>query len=310
MKQLSLIFVTFFIVLVQCNSMVLANSAPAAPVLTVTVSGIHVDLNVTAVANADGYTVYYAPENLSQISNIDLGSLTSFSVDLWDGASFYLAVKAYNGGGSSDFSNIELIKIDSGKYQLGTVKAFAQGLNIDLISGAADQCYESSSIDMTIISDIYQCILACGSDPSCMLGCDSNDSVMTESFAYITMTLTNSTPADITITLEGGTAFVPASSGTQTMIISKDIVITIPAMSTITECLPVFCIDPELASPGDSDIFQISGIADKTCLQEIIAKVKGKTVTDSVKLQDTIWNCVDPSSSVTPEEWDWLNSLL
>jgi hypothetical protein len=308
MKQLKLMLVTFFAVLL-CNSMVFANGAPAAPVLTVSITGTQVDLNLTAVAGADGYKLFYAPENLSVIYNMDLGTQTSLSISLWDGASFYVAVKAYNGAGTSDFSNIELVKMSSGKYQLETVQTFPQGLNVGLISGDGAQCHDYSSMDMTVIMEMNACMMGCGSDIACITACSSSFVSTSESFAYLTMALVNSTPGELTITLPGGTAFVPASSGTQTMIIGKDVVITIPAMGTITECLPVFCIDPDLDAPGDGDVFQLSGIASKACLQEILAKVKGKTISDAWKLQDMIWNCVDPSLSVSQEEWDWLESI-
>jgi uncharacterized protein (TIGR02145 family) len=84
-----------------------------APTLTVTTSGINVSLSWTALSEADGYTLYYAPPDISYIADIDMETETSFSVDLWEGAAYYVAVKAYNSSGSSGYSNIEYFDLSS-----------------------------------------------------------------------------------------------------------------------------------------------------------------------------------------------------
>ena len=94
---------------------------PPAPSLTVTTDGITVSLSWTASAGADGYTLFYAPMDISYIGDIDMGNQTSFSIDLWDGASLYVAVKAYNSAGSSDYSNVEYFNIvGSGSTSIDT----------------------------------------------------------------------------------------------------------------------------------------------------------------------------------------------
>jgi C1A family cysteine protease len=87
-----------------------------APILTVTTSGINVYLFWTAVPGADGYTLYYAPSDISYIADIDMGTETSFSIPLWERAAFYVAVKAYNSSGNSGYSNIEYFDLSVSFY--------------------------------------------------------------------------------------------------------------------------------------------------------------------------------------------------
>jgi|GEM_PF-3302914 len=85
------------------------------PVLTISTNGVNVFTSWTAIPDAQGYILNYAPYPYmgpETIGRVDLGMLTSYSVNLWSGASFYVAIQAYNGGVESEFSNIELFKID------------------------------------------------------------------------------------------------------------------------------------------------------------------------------------------------------
>jgi len=91
-------------------------SVPTEPTLTATTSGTKVSLSWTSVAGAAGYTLYYAPYPYTgpdSIGNIPMGSQTSMSASLWNGASFYVAVQAYNGFGNSGYSNIEYFVINT-----------------------------------------------------------------------------------------------------------------------------------------------------------------------------------------------------
>ena len=80
---------------------------PSAPILTATTSGLTVSLSWSAVAGATGYILYYAPYPVATpIGNADMGSQTSLSVTLTEGAAYYVAVQANNSSGSSGYSNI------------------------------------------------------------------------------------------------------------------------------------------------------------------------------------------------------------
>jgi len=88
-----------------------ASDTPAAPTLTVTTSVATVTASWTTVAGATGYILYYAPypfTGLDSIESADMGNNTSISVTLWPGAAFFIAIKAHDSAGSSDYSNIEL----------------------------------------------------------------------------------------------------------------------------------------------------------------------------------------------------------
>ncbi len=87
------------------------NTSPAPldkPNIQLNVNDLQVTAGWQAVNGADGYRLYYAPyPNAEQIYHIDLGTQTNLSVTLWPGAAFYVAVKAYNSQGETDYSNIE-----------------------------------------------------------------------------------------------------------------------------------------------------------------------------------------------------------
>ncbi len=90
------------------------SSTPAAPILTVTTSAVSVTLSWNVVSGTTGYILYYAPypyTGVETIGSVDMGNETSVSFDLWNGAAFYVAVKAYNGAGFSEYSNIEFFSI-------------------------------------------------------------------------------------------------------------------------------------------------------------------------------------------------------
>ena len=85
-------------------------STLAAPTLTVANAGTKVTLSWSAVSGATGYTLFYAPHPYTgpeTIGSVDMGGQTGISANLSTGASFYIAVQAYNSAGSSGYSNIE-----------------------------------------------------------------------------------------------------------------------------------------------------------------------------------------------------------
>ncbi|MFO7599921.1 MAG: C25 family cysteine peptidase [Candidatus Desulfacyla sp.] len=86
-----------------------AAAAPDPPPLRLTVDGSRVTLSWGSVLNATGYTLCYAPNPYTgpdSIRSIDMGDKTGASFDLSKGASFFVAVRAYNAFGSSGYSNI------------------------------------------------------------------------------------------------------------------------------------------------------------------------------------------------------------
>jgi len=120
---------------VACGTAYLVYKSLAAPVLTVTTAGTTVALSWTTVNSATGYTLLYAPypfTGLSSIVSVDMGTQPGISINLWKGAAFWVAIQAYNSGGSSDFSNIEYFIIDS------SVSVVPASLNLPV--GGTDTC--------------------------------------------------------------------------------------------------------------------------------------------------------------------------
>jgi len=82
---------------------------PTAPTLSITTSDTWITVSWNAVSDATGYTLFYAPYPYTgpeTIGSINMGAQRYVSVKLWEGASFYVAVQAYNTAGSSGYSNI------------------------------------------------------------------------------------------------------------------------------------------------------------------------------------------------------------
>jgi hypothetical protein len=85
---------------------------PPAPVLSVAIQGKKLITSWGSAGNVSGYKFYYgATADTASMIAIDAGMLTSFSPELYEGAAFYLAIKAYNSAGESGFSNIEFFRI-------------------------------------------------------------------------------------------------------------------------------------------------------------------------------------------------------
>jgi hypothetical protein len=89
------------------------NSNIEAPQLQITQgTNYKVTANWNNSNNATGYKLFYAPEDVSYINSIDLGTNIEISVNLYSQAAFYVAIQAYNeDGNTSDYSNIEFFKL-------------------------------------------------------------------------------------------------------------------------------------------------------------------------------------------------------
>lgn len=80
---------------------------PAPPTLWLVQNAKNITLAWTRSDDATSYRVYYAPyPNADYIKFLDVGQASDFSVDLWEGAAFYVAVTALNTHGESNYSNI------------------------------------------------------------------------------------------------------------------------------------------------------------------------------------------------------------
>ncbi|BCG64374.1 MAG: hypothetical protein methR_P2147 [Methyloprofundus sp.] len=87
---------------------------PTAPVISVTTNGTKVNISWRGIANAEGYTLLYAPYPYTgpeSIGSIEIGNMTVLSEELWNGASFYVAVQSYRSDSVSEYSNVMLFTI-------------------------------------------------------------------------------------------------------------------------------------------------------------------------------------------------------
>lgn len=91
-----------------------STEAPQAPTLFNSTNGDNVKVYWSPKFDATGYTLYYAPypfTGIESIGSFDMGQVTEGEFTLWGGASFYIAIEAYNDSGASGYSNIGLFTI-------------------------------------------------------------------------------------------------------------------------------------------------------------------------------------------------------
>ncbi len=87
-------------------------TVPTAPLLSIAIADKTVTASWSSSSNASGYTLWYASaSNPSQFFAADVENSTSFSIELWGGAEFYVKLQAYNSAGSSEYSNVVFFRI-------------------------------------------------------------------------------------------------------------------------------------------------------------------------------------------------------
>jgi hypothetical protein len=85
------------------------------PVLTYQTNGANLSVTWTAVPGAQGYVLSYAPypyNGYDVIQAIDVGNVTNFGAELWDGAAYMIAVRAKNSQGDGEDSEFQHFTIE------------------------------------------------------------------------------------------------------------------------------------------------------------------------------------------------------
>ena len=80
------------------------------PELTYQTNGANLSVTWTAVPGAQGYVLSYAPypyNGYDVIQAIDVGNVTNFGAELWDGAAYMIAVRAKNSQGDGEDSEFQ-----------------------------------------------------------------------------------------------------------------------------------------------------------------------------------------------------------
>ena len=108
MRTKRLLLLTVMIMLFLSTRPLIAS--PSEPIITMTNSGQIISLNWTAISGSYGYNLYYADYSNPVLNKIDMGLSTKIQVTLPKGSIYYVAVKAYDGTGESNWSNIIIIK--------------------------------------------------------------------------------------------------------------------------------------------------------------------------------------------------------
>ena len=92
-----------------------SHALPNAPQLGYAINGTRITMNWNSVPNATGYRLNFMTSAYTGPGNfipVDLGAQTSFSYDqLQRGATYTIAMQAYNANGTSDYSNIETFTV-------------------------------------------------------------------------------------------------------------------------------------------------------------------------------------------------------
>lgn len=158
---------------------------PFAPQLEVDINNMEATFSWSGIPGAQSYIFHYAPYPDAQyVEDMNMGHNTGFSIELWEGAAFYVAVTAVTGTGQSMFSNIEY-------FELGTAGQTYPDLCIMPVTGFND-AFSNLVLFSTVEHDIYADLLLIFSengtkplfDPSASLG-EDNTSLMETNYNRI-----------------------------------------------------------------------------------------------------------------------------
>jgi uncharacterized protein (TIGR02145 family) len=139
--------IIFFYLFIQTAS---AQTVPTNPTITLSVAGTTISLSWSA-DNADMYILYAAPyPDASVIYDFDMGNQTSASFDLPADSAFYVAIRASNSAGMSDWSNIEYFDLSQKTPPISSCGAYvAPGVWKEF------DCYNLAAIGKTTNDDPF-----------------------------------------------------------------------------------------------------------------------------------------------------------
>ncbi len=228
-------------------------------------------------ADVGGFKAYATSVTKAVIKNFDTSNM-NFTTGVW-------WVNWIVKPSGADWSN----------YEFGGYKVVVDnGVVIGTISGDSNYCLSNQNY--------YDCITSC-TTPECSMYCVNHGG-----FANLTISLTNKLSRDVEFIFTAGTMFTPDNAETQTMMVMLDKTVIVPP-GTSTFCIPTFCLNQSLSSPGPKDVFHQSGQISKSCLIKIIDMTKGKKIMEPIKVQTIIWHCLDDAVGVSGDEWDYLKNL-
>lgn len=139
---------------------------------------------------------------------------------------------------------------------------------------------------------------------------DSGQCFVDEAIFTIVLHIRNTSGNSITYSLPAGIQFIPNSTDAQTMMLLQIYTITIEPGATEIICLPVYCLDAELAPPDAEYSYSLGSTVTRSCLREILDLAAGKTIdfTEAFNVQMIIWNCIE-NGSISAEERSYLENL-
>jgi hypothetical protein len=139
---------------------------------------------------------------------------------------------------------------------------------------------------------------------------DDSQCFVTEATFSIVLHIRNTSGDSITYSLPAGIQFIPNSGDAQTMMLLQIYTITVEPGTTENICLPVYCLDAELAPPDAEYSYSLGRVVTSSVLREIIDLTAGKTIdiTEIFNVQMIIWNSIE-SGSLSTEDRSYLENL-
>jgi hypothetical protein len=155
--------------------------------------------------------------------------------------------------------------------------------------------------DTAILNRYITCIMNCQEvspdNPNCIMDCLDEAGFLQRGGSFsLSVKFTNVTSTQITYTIVPGTWFLPGSDSYQPMLIVVPVVIIVPAYTTVTEIIPVFCLAASKSAPDDESEYTICDIVSSGCMEDIVNILKKKDMTqlsyvETSQVQDIIWAC-------------------
>jgi hypothetical protein len=134
--------------------------------------------------------------------------------------------------------------------------------------------------------------------------CDAQEEKGTGGDVALCMNFRNTTNKAITITLPAGLIFISNSTEDQNGLLIKNETIVIPANTTYTIGLNLYCINEERDGSDIFDTYKMGPITENAALTELIGLVKNKNLTKTEYaevVQEAVWSITD-AKGLTAED--------
>lgn len=189
--------------------------------------------------------------------------------------------------------------------------ASLHGLTAEIDGEVSYTLLEDTAVYNRYILCLQDCQENHPDDLNCNSDCLAEAGLLTQGALFsLSVRFINTTSSTVTYTIVPGTWFLPGSDEYQPMIIVVEVVIVVPAYTTVTQIIPVFCLASSKSAPDGESEYTLCEIVTSECLSEIVAILQAKdmenlSMMQIARVQEIIWAC----SEGEEVDFDYLDDL-